>query len=189
MALGHGAIGQFAIGQAADAASPGAVTMDMWYPQLSEPVRNRLKAHRVALSASGAIYVQANFVPFGWIYPLSEPVRSKRWKSAAYYSAWFMDRFIPTGPGNFPWFQALSEPKRFKRGLLARYQKSFFGPDRLLPTPNVTMTMAATETNSDEALFALNVVGSSLTTGTPRAQVSITEVPIVSGGGVGIAED
>jgi hypothetical protein len=87
------------------------------------------------------------------------------------------------------WFNWFSDPVRTKPGLGTWLQQFLAHHPRTLPTPNVTVTIAARETNTDSALIAVNVVQSS-TTGTGQAlsaSVSIVEV-FVGQSGTSIAE-
>lgn len=119
--LGHGVIGQFAIGQVG-VATAETITADKWYMALSEPVRFKLglKVQNQAVLA----YYPLPFVSFSWFEPLTEPVRIKPINPAALRQDFFMQvapsPFVATG-----WFNWLSEPKRFPRGLPAHLQRDF----------------------------------------------------------------
>lgn len=117
-----------------------------------------------------------------WHQPWSEPVRQKPGLRAnlqqpfATNANWIIDPSRETLRGWYNWF---SEPVRFKRGLPTPLQQSFTGPPRLLPRASVTMTIAATEVNTDVFLGAINVyTGTSTTVPGQGAQVSIEEIPI-----------
>lgn len=146
---------------------PDPATQFRWYQHLSTPVRFRIDRQlAIALIASGPLYT---FPPnFGahnedrWHQPLSEPVRTKPRLSAALNPFYFSEPFSLTNNvssqesrWHFPW----SEPIRltFKKSIFAAQQKAWTGPDRYLPTANVTAIMAATETEDDIALASINV--------------------------------
>jgi hypothetical protein len=83
------------------------------------------------------------------------------------------------------WYNWYSEPVRFKKGIRANYQQSWIGPTRLLPTPNVTVTMSAVEVNSDEALMAIRVFPYN-----PPASATVSIVEIGDdGSATSVAED
>ena len=73
--LGHGAIGQFAIGQWTLAGSTEVISPDKWYVALSEPKRF-LADLKPGLQQFSAFNPQP-FVSFAWYGLLSEPVRFK----------------------------------------------------------------------------------------------------------------
>src|SRR5262249_39545270 len=85
--LGHGAIGQFAIGEAA-AITTEVVTVDKWFVPFSDPV---VRVKRGLAAANQLAYPALNprpFVPFDWFYPFSDPiVRTKRGLKAALQQA------------------------------------------------------------------------------------------------------
>lgn len=88
------------------------------------------------------------------------------------------------------WFNWLNEPVRKKPGLRADLQHYFEAPPRILPTPNVIVTMAATETNLDVFLGAINVYdGGGSTASNQGAKVSVTETSPDNSGGMSIRED
>lgn len=139
--LGHGAIGQFAIGQAA---APETVTLDKWFMPLSEPVRFR-PGMSAWLQQSLAFNPQP-FVSFSWFEALSEPpvkhlqgLTPAQQQFTAFHPA--PSPFVATG-----WYVPLSEPPRFKLGLAPPRQQFLAAPSRLLPTPTVFGVLAATET-------------------------------------------
>jgi len=161
-----------------------------WYAPLNEPVREKigLKAY---LQKTNALEVpvqplSSNLIQ--WFAPLSEPVRLKiglKVQDQPFF------QFEPEPPEamEIPWYGWLSEPVREKIGLRAWLQQTTAYPPRLLPTPNVTVTMAATETNNDVALFGINVYDSITPSGTgTSANVSIAEVPTENNAAASIRE-
>jgi len=87
------------------------------------------------------------------------------------------------------WFALLSEPVRQPLGLKADLQETIAHPPRTLPTPDLTVALAATETNSDVAQFDINVYdSSSAATPDPVARVSIVEEAPLGGDHVTIRE-
>jgi len=127
-----------------------------WYAPLSIPTtRPKLPARHQQVSA---------FWPFpainiGWFNQLSIPQKlQKKGMDAKLQQS--LALVVPL-PGTATllqgWFNWYSEPVRFKKGIRASYQQAWSGPTRVLPTPNVTITMAATEINSDQALMAIRV--------------------------------
>lgn len=116
--LGHGATGQFAIGQVSTGATAESITVDKWFVALSEPVRIKQ-----ALSATQQHVLEFQPLPIiniGWFSPLSEPVRIKPRLHES------LQRFMFEGfqqPVLMNWFMAWSEPVRLKVGLHARHQE------------------------------------------------------------------
>lgn len=138
--LGHGAIGQFAIGQVG--AATEVVTLDKWFMALSQPSRQPIGL-RPSMQQFAAFNPQP-FVPFSWFEPLSEPARSLPRSPAAesQFSAFHPapSPFVATG-----WFMALSEPSRRPIGLNPARQQAWAGPPQLRPTPTTTVVMNAAE--------------------------------------------
>ncbi len=202
-----------------------------WLQPFSEPnPKNKIKQHRVALIASGNVFV--GFAPFPeavteskWHYPWSEPVRQKlgvrpgnqqfisffpnpivsfgwnygyqerpRFKPDLHASrqlAFTIDtNWIPSGATLLEgWYNWYSEPVRYKSGLEAWLQQFLAYHPRILPTPQVTAIMAATETNNDIFLAAINVYSSvAPTTSGAGAKVSIVEISGSGGDPVSIRE-
>lgn len=114
-----------------------------------------------------------------WHFPWSEPVRFRRMLTGDIEAVFFppVQPPPPPDPGNMAWFAQFSEPLYPKSGLSARLQMFFTWPPRHLPTPDVTVTMAATEVDTDVFLGAINVYdATSSTTSGAGARVSIEEV-------------
>lgn len=117
-----------------------------------------------------------------WHQPWSEPTRRKSWNSKHPYLAFFP---VQTPVPDFGWFSALSKHPGPKTGLKVDYQRAFWGPERLLPNPDVTAILDATEVNADEFLAAIMISRA----GPPvRANVSIIEVPIEDSAAASIRE-
>lgn len=161
--------------------TPFPVSRNMgWFNWWSEPVR---KKPGIGAYLQRADQLQVPVVPpvssfIPWFAPFSEPVRTKpsiRTGDQPFFSL----EPEPPEAMEIPWYSPLSEPVRQKIGLKAWLQQTTAMPPRLLPTPNVTVIMAATETNSDVAEFAINVyTGGSTTIPGQGAQVSIEEIKI-----------
>lgn len=127
-----------------------------WYAPLSLPTtRPKLPARHQQVAA---------FWPFpaismGWFVELSKPQTLK--KKGIDPSRQQFQTFTALVPGSATllqgWYNWFSEPVRFKKGIRANLQQVSAYPPRLLPTPNVTVTLSAIETNTDEALIAIRV--------------------------------
>lgn len=139
--------------------NPSPLVSFAWFAGLSTPVRK--KPFSPAASYPNFFYQPSPspFVATGWYMPLSTPVRKKPGLTAALHPAFTTATgFIP-GSATFlqGWYMPLSTPVRFKPGIAASRQQAYAAPARLLPTPNVTVTMSAFEVNTDEALIAVRV--------------------------------
>lgn len=127
-----------------------------WYAPLSIPTtRPKLHARHqqvVALWPFPAINI-------GWFNQLSIPQKLKK-KGMEPRLQTTLALVVPL-PGAATllqgWYNWYSEPVRLKKGIRGHLQPSWTGPARLLPTPNVTITMSAFEINTDEALMAIRV--------------------------------
>lgn len=124
-----------------------------------------------------------------WHYPWSEPVRVKR----LHVSQFPVVAFTPLTPLDkieATWHHPWSEPVRLKIGLRPELNQSFNTNIFPVPIGGVTVTISATETNTDMASFGIFVYGST----TPvfvqiaGANVSIREVPAIDGGAASIEE-
>lgn len=121
------------------------INADKWYAPWRDPVRVK-PGLRPAVSQNPLTFNPRPFVSFGWYGNLSEPVRIKRGLRASLQPFFTGDTtVIPTGR-LLQWYAPWREPVRFKPGLRASLQQTAAWPPRLLPTPNITGTMAATET-------------------------------------------
>lgn len=168
---------------------PPAVSFSYYNP-LSEPVRVK-PGLRTALQQFDSLQVPvqplvSSFI--GWFNNLSEPVRVKPRLQAGLNPFFFYEPEFPEAM-DMPWYNWLSEPVRLPRGLKAYLQQTTAYHPRILPTPNVTMRMAATEINTDVFLGAINVYDSATpSTSGQGAKVSIVEVPGSGGDPVSIRE-
>ncbi len=152
---------------------------ESWYQWFSEPVRfkNGLGPHlqRFEISLIPQQFVVSQSNP--WFNWLSEPVRFKPRVLAADQPFFF---FEPEPPEflDIPWYANLAEPVRLPKGLRAQLQQFLAYHPRILPTPTVFVTMAATETNNDVFLGGVIVYSSvSPATSGQGAVVSVVEVP------------
>lgn len=124
-----------------------------------------------------------------WYQPWSLPVRIKPGLRAErqQYLAW-----LPPIFGDSPlrgWYNWYSEPVRRKPGLWAQYQQFLAYHPRILPTPDVTVVIDATEINNDVALFGVVVYDSpGPTPGNAGAAVTIIELPAQDDAGISIRE-
>lgn len=170
-----------------------------WHQQWSEPVRVRINPRlAIALIASGLFapvlnpnsQITQNFES-RWHYAWSEPVRLKRGTHPGLQSfSAFIDSPVFQLDARIVRYLPLSEPVWPKKGLKQQLQQTLAMPPRLLPTPNVIARMAATETNRDIALFGIDI-GDNV----PKpyvlfagANVTVTEIPAISGGALSIEE-
>jgi len=167
------------------------INPDKWFAPLSEPVRQPvgLKSHLQQFFTGDTQQIASSAVP-SWFAPLSEPVRLKVGLRTDLQQTFTTDTVFIFSPFTLmPYFAPLSEPVRLPVGLRVQYQKEYFGPDRLLPNPDVTATMAATETNLDVFLAAINVYDSGGSVSSNQgAKVSIAEVQVPGQDGMSIRE-
>lgn len=157
---------------------PNPIISISWFNSLSEPKRFKPRLWEAAQQffVYGTQNPDVSFSYFNW---LTEPVRMK--KGMAY----FLQRADTQDPAFIPdvttllegWYNWYSEPKRFKPSLLAALQKAWTGPDRLLPTPDVTGIFQATEINGDIALFVIRAFPYN-----PPASASVSIVEVASDG-------
>lgn len=125
--LGHGATGQFAIGEFGTAVTE-VITPDKWYVALSEPVR-----FKKGLASRHQVFTAFHPTPIiniSWFNQLSEPVRLKKGLRAQYHQYLTNQNINPLV--SFGWFGAMSEPVRKKRRLIEGIQA--FNIIDLLPT-------------------------------------------------------
>lgn len=168
---------------------PGPSNAAPWIYPWSEPVR--LKPQVQAGNQQALFFSPIPVVPQDWRQWLSEPVRQKRGLGA--WLQQFDSLQVPVVPSTTTflegWYNWFSEPVRFLKGLKAPYQQFLAYHPRLVPNPNVTATMAATETNADIFQGAVNVYQSvTPATGTAGAKVSVVETPIPGSDPVGVRE-
>lgn len=129
--LGHGATGQFAIGEVGTTTAE-IITPDKWYVALSEPVRFKrgLEARYQAFAA----FHPNPIIDISWFANLSEPVRQKKGLRAQLHP--FETKANITPLVSFGWMSALSEPKRFKRGIRPDLQQfTAYVPNQTTITP------------------------------------------------------
>ena len=161
-----------------------------WHQPWTEPVRfRRISA---ALATSGynnpnvPIEIATQTLESRWHYAWSEPVRLKRGThpSLQPFIAFINSTVFQLDP-RIVRYTPLSEPVRLKKGLGRHLQPTLAMPNRILPVPNVTLVMNATETNSDVFLGAMRA----LSLGPPvKIRVSIREMDVPSGGLLSIEE-
>ncbi len=113
-----------------------------WFAPLSEPVRlpARLPEGEQQFTALNPL-PRVSFSWFGW---LPEPVRvpARLPEDEQQFAAWtFAPSQISIG-----WFKMLEEPVRLPPRFRDSLRQFYVGPDRLLPTPNITATFSAIET-------------------------------------------
>lgn len=153
----------------------------------SEPVRVK-PALQTGIQQTLAFH-PTPIVPNDWRQWLSEPIRLKPGLIAALQRFEAIDAQIPpnvnTTLQGYNWW---SEPVRDKPGLKAHYQQFLAYHPRMLPTPDVTATMAAIEVNNDEFLGAINVYDSGGSGGSAGAKVSVVEISAITGDPVSIEE-
>lgn len=164
-----------------------------WFQPLSEPVRIKpgIKAHLQQFTTPQTPPQPDPFTFIqGWFQPLSSPVRIKLGVLSGDQPFFF---FEPEPPEfmEIPWYAPLSEPVRLPIGLKAPYQQFLAYHPRILPPTNVTVTMAATETNEDVAIFAINVYNavSPTTSAGTGAKVSVVEIPVPGNDPSSVRED
>lgn len=121
-----------------------------WNEPLTEPVRFRprlktgLQQYQFYVNATPA----TDSIESRWHYPWSEPVRFKpRLKVALVPFDNLRFPIVPVSGGFIQgWYTWLSEPVRFRTDGLKAWQQQFLAmPPRLLPNPNITGTLDATE--------------------------------------------
>lgn len=134
--LGHGTIGQFAIGEVGPSAGAEFIGPDKFMRALSEPVRFK-KGLRAAQQQFSALSDPFPFVSFSWFEELSKPpvlkkngLRSSQQQFLAFQPA--PSPFVATG-----WFEALSEPARKKPGLRPSLQQFFTTDPTVIPVSTV----------------------------------------------------
>lgn len=171
---------------------------DKWGFPWATPVRFKLEPRAaIALMASGAF--QSNWLPTifegSWHYPWSQPVKEPLRLSTPNQRFFFAEPFSLTGNDTTieaKWHYAWPEPIRlsYRQSIRLGSQQAYTGPDRILPTPDVTATMSAFEINSDIFLGAINVYDSGGTTSSNQgARVSITETSPSNNSGMSIEEE
>jgi len=123
----------------------------LWYANLSEPVRFRV-IHTSGIVSGGTWNPQQPLPPTSlWYANLSEPVRLPK-GLRSWYQQFECDDAIPNPePEHFSdaWVPQFTLPVWHLRGLRAWNHPFLFQPERVLPTPDITVTISATETSVD----------------------------------------
>jgi hypothetical protein len=143
-----------------------------WLKPYDEPVRSKkgLQA-RYQVSYTADTEVIPTSRNMAWYANYSEPVRFRPALRVALQQTFTIDTLlVPTTTIAF--LQPYGLPVRFKQGLSIRLQQTLAYHPRILPNPDVTMTMDAIETLIDEAEFVYDVARA---TGM-NARVSIIEL-------------
>lgn len=161
---------------------PESVTYDRWGFAWSEPSVKGKIGLRASLQQTLAWNPNITFpeaiTEDRWHQPWSEPpVKHKLGLNPALQQ--FDPLQVPVLPPSFSFlvgYNWWSEPVKLPIGLKAWHQQFLAYHPRLLPTPNVTATLAATETGQDTALIGINVTDSTAsTTAGEGARVSLRE--------------
>lgn len=138
--LGHGATGQFAIGQVSAGATAEIITSDKWFAALSEPVR-----FKQGLGAAQQQFIALPgpfpFVPFAWFQELSKPAVLTKPGLRPSQQQFFT--FNPLPRVSFGWFAPLSEPVRKKPGLPPALQRFFTTDTSVIPLTRLMQWFAA----------------------------------------------
>jgi hypothetical protein len=129
--LGHGAIGQFAIGQASAGATAESIYPDKWYSLFRDPVRTTMDAARIALSASGCVF-PLPVINISWFSQLSDPVIIPPRLNTGSQLFSFPNPFPVI---NISWFNQLSSPQKLSLPILQTPSQPFFHFD---PIPVVS---------------------------------------------------
>lgn len=109
-----------------------------------------------------------------WFAPFSEPKRFKPALGVEHHQYSLIGFPIqPQVNTLIQWYANLSQPVMLPIGLKTWLQMTTAMPSRLLPTPDITATMAATETNADRAQIVY-ILSSGIVS---YARVSVTEGP------------
>lgn len=159
---------------------PPIEMMAAWFDWLSEPVRIKpgLKTHLQQAFTGDTIAIPASR-GMGWFAPLVDPVKLPIGLKFYLQRDYTIDTdIVPLAAKLIGWFQWLREPVRVLEGLKTHLQQFLAYHPRILPNPDVTAVMAATETNTDEFLGVVNVYNTPApSTNGPGAAVSVIEVP------------
>lgn len=168
------------------------VTESRWHQPWSEPVRFRIDP-RAKIAIDSWLYRLVPAEPFGedpleskFHFHWSEPVRLPK-GLRPWYQQFECDDAIPNPePEHFAdaWIPALTLPVREPVGLRAWYHPFLFQSPRMLATPNVFMTLDATEINDDVFSGGFVIGGPGIST----AVVSIKEIPAQSGAALSVEE-
>lgn len=170
-----------------------------WHYPWSTPVRLRIDPRlAVALASSGPfapVLTQDQLIDSlesRWHQPWSEPVRwtinprlavaldTSGPRDAIYALSFTVSKSIP-------WFKPFDIPVWPRKGLNTHLQQ--FDLYETVPKSYIIVTLAATETNTDSFLGGVFVSGSTPSTGSNSANVSLTEIPANDSGAVSIEEE
>lgn len=135
------------------------ITESRWHQPWSEPsVKTKRGTHASRQPFIAFCPLPVIALPT-WFMPLSIPQKlTKPGLPVNKHPFWFQTQQVPGSATLLQgWYNWYSEPVRLKKGLRGHLHPSWTGPNRLLPTPTVTVTMAATEINADQALMAIRV--------------------------------
>lgn len=160
-----------------------------WFAPLTDPVKvkPRLQEGLQQFTAADPLPLPLQQL-FPWYSWFAEPVRQKPGLGSHLQQAFTLDALYVPGTGTLlrGWYNWLNEPVRLPVGLKTHLQQTLAHEPRILPTPTVTATMAATETNADVALIGVYVYSSTTAAGATSANVSIVEVPAGDSGAVSV---
>lgn len=126
-----------------------------------------------------------------WHYPWSEPKRFPKRLLPGLNLFNSMPFPVVPNPSNQlqGWFQEFRGPVWPKKGLRRQYQVPYTAPVRYLPTPNVTVTIRPTETNTDDIELDVWVYDEPPTpVDLTAVKVSISEIQATTGGNASIGE-
>ena len=130
--LGHGAIGQFAIGEVGTATAE-TILADKWFVALSEPPRFKIGL-KAGEQQFGSLPDLFPFVTFSYFVDLTVPaIRTRTGLKASEQQFAAADTAVIPVSKMAPWFTALSEPPRFKIGLPAREQQFSAQDTQVIP--------------------------------------------------------
>ena len=148
-------------------------SMASWYGWLGSPVRVKvgLYAQYHPALAFDPYPIQNVAPPSAWFNWYSEPVRQLRGLQTAYQRDLFFDPYPRPNPVPELIPAWISGPVMFRQFHVS-LQQAYTAPTRHLPTPDVTVTLSATETNADTFEAGIILAGRPV-----RAVVSIEEVP------------
>jgi len=163
-----------------------------WHFPWSEPVRLKRglgARYQQALTIDPITFPTRSGIP--WYANFSEPVRLKKGLRAHLHKTTSLDFPVLPLPALLlqGWYNWLGIPVWGPNGLKKHLQQTLAYHPRMLPNPDVTAVMAATETNNDVALFAISVYDSAGTvTSGAGARVAIIEVTPSGTGPTSITE-
>ena len=155
-----------------------------WFAPLGEPVRVRQRLKESNQSSIAFVFAPEVITTDKWFAHLSQPYLVRLFHASQQQAYTNDSELFPQPSELIQWFSNLSEPTRdLKVGLSARLQMSLAAPERVLPTPDVTVIMNAIEDNQD--IFSAGVVTYNQAV---RAVVSIEEIEVGDDAGLSIRE-